>query len=80
MPSVSQKQHNLFEMVAHDPQAAKRLGIPQSVGKDYVEADKGKSLKSLPMKVGQPKKRKPKGALTEAIHAAMAQHGMEVPE
>jgi len=31
-------------MVAHDPEAAKRLGIPQSVGKDYVAADKGKKL------------------------------------
>jgi hypothetical protein len=28
-------------MVANDPKAAKRLGIPQSVGRDYVEADKG---------------------------------------
>ena len=31
-------------MVAHDPEAAKRVGIPQSVGKDYVAADKGKKL------------------------------------
>jgi len=31
-------------MVAHDPEAAKRLGIPQSVGKDYVAADRGKKL------------------------------------
>ena len=44
MPSKSQAQHNLMAMVAHDPQAAKRLGIPQSVGKDYVAADKGKKL------------------------------------
>lgn len=32
-------------MVAHDPAAAKRLGIPQSVGKEFVNADKGKSFK-----------------------------------
>ena len=44
MPSKSQAQHNLMEMVAHDPKAAKRVGIPQSVGKDYVAADKGKQL------------------------------------
>ena len=31
-------------MVAHDPAAAKRLGIPQSVGKEYVKADKGKKF------------------------------------
>jgi hypothetical protein len=40
MPSISKKQHNLFELVAHDESAAKRLGIPQSVGKEFAEADK----------------------------------------
>ncbi len=44
MPSVSKKQHNLMEMVAHNKAAAKRLGIPQSVGKDFVNADKGKTF------------------------------------
>jgi hypothetical protein len=43
MPSVSQKQHNLMEAVAHDPKFAKKAGIPQSVGKDFAEADKGKA-------------------------------------
>jgi len=44
MPSKSQAQHNLMAMVAHDKAAAKRLGIPQSVGKDYVKADKGRNF------------------------------------
>ena len=44
MPSTSKKQHNLMAMVAHDPKAAKRLGIPQSVGKDFITADKGKKF------------------------------------
>ena len=44
MPSTSKKQHNLMAMVAHDPKAAKRLGIPQSVGKEFVSADKGKKF------------------------------------
>lgn len=39
MPTVSKKQHNLMEMVAHNPKAAKRVGIPQSVGKEMVAAD-----------------------------------------
>jgi hypothetical protein len=30
-------------MVAHDKKASKRLGIPQSVGKEYMKADKGKA-------------------------------------
>lgn len=44
MPSVSKKQHNLMAMVAHDPAAAKRMGIPQSVGKDFTAADKGRKF------------------------------------
>jgi hypothetical protein len=30
--------------VAHNPAFAKRVGIPQSVGKDFNEADKGKKF------------------------------------
>ena len=41
MPSTSQKQHNLMAMVANDPSKAKQLGIPQSVGQEFVKADKG---------------------------------------
>ena len=44
MPSVSQKQHNLMALVANDPAAAKRLGIPQSVGKEFTQADKGRKF------------------------------------
>lgn len=46
MPSTSQKQHNLMAMVANDPAAAKRVGIPQSVGKEFVKADKGRKFGS----------------------------------
>lgn len=41
MPSSSQKQHNLMAMVANDPAAAKRLGISQAVGQEFMKADKG---------------------------------------
>jgi len=44
MPSKSKKQHNLMEAVAHNAAFAKRVGIPQSVGKDFSEADKGKKF------------------------------------
>ena len=46
MPSKSQKQHNLMAMVANDPAAAKRVGIPQSVGQEFTQADKGKKFGS----------------------------------
>ena len=45
MPSVSKKQHNLMEAVAHSPSFAKKVGIKQSVGKEFATADKGKKFK-----------------------------------
>lgn len=51
MPSTSKRQHNFMEMIAHDPAAAKRVGVKQSVGKDYVAADKGSDLSKLPDRV-----------------------------
>jgi hypothetical protein len=41
MPSKSKKQHNLMAMVANNPAAAKRTGVPQSVGQEFMKADKG---------------------------------------
>ena len=45
MPSTSKKQHNMMAAVAHSPAFAKKVGIPQSVGKEFVTADKGKVMK-----------------------------------
>ena len=44
MPSTSKKQHNFMEAIAHNPGFAKKVGVPQSVGKDFSNADKGKSF------------------------------------
>jgi hypothetical protein len=44
MPSVSKKQHNLMAAIAHNPAFAKKVGVPQSVGKDFNTADKGKKF------------------------------------
>ena len=44
MPSASAKQHRFMEAVAHNPAFAKKAGVPQSVGKDYSAADKGKKF------------------------------------
>jgi len=46
MPSKSKAQHNLMAMVANNPAAAKRVGVPQSVGKEFMKADKGKRFGS----------------------------------
>ena len=44
MPSVSKKQHNFMAAVANSPKFAKKVGVPQSVGKDFNEADKGRKF------------------------------------
>jgi hypothetical protein len=45
MPSTSKKQHNFMAAVANNPTFAKKVGVPQSVGKDFNQADKGKTFK-----------------------------------
>jgi len=45
MPSVSKKQHNFMAAVANNPEFAKKVGVPQSVGKEFNNADKGKTFK-----------------------------------
>jgi hypothetical protein len=44
VPSKNLKQHRFMEAVAHNSKFAKKAGIPQSVGKDFAAADKGKSF------------------------------------
>ena len=45
MPSTSKKQANFMAAVAHNPVFAKKAGVPQSVGKEFNKADKGKTFK-----------------------------------
>ena len=44
MPSKSKAQHNFMAAIAHSPSFAKKAGVPMSVGKDFVTADKGKKF------------------------------------
>ena len=43
MPSVSKRQHDFMEAVAHSPEFAKKAGVAQSVGKDFAKADLAKA-------------------------------------
>jgi hypothetical protein len=45
MPSVSKKQHNFMAAVASNPKFAKKVGVPRSVGEEFLTADKGKKFK-----------------------------------
>jgi len=51
--------------VAHNPQFAKKVGIPQSVGKDFNAADKGKKF----AKGGVPRPE------LEGVNKAKTEHG-----
>jgi hypothetical protein len=84
MPSKSQAQHNLMAMVAHDPAAAKRVGIPQRVGRDFMKADKGRKFneggdmkESKAMMGKEVAFMKKKGAPKAMIKHEMAEAGMK---
>jgi hypothetical protein len=59
MPSKSKAQHNFMAAVAHNPAFAKKAGVPQSVGKDFNEADKGRKFSK-----GGDMKKMDKGGMT----------------
>jgi hypothetical protein len=47
MPSTSEKQRRFMAAAAHDKEFAKQAGIPQSVAKEYNQADKRKLANAL---------------------------------
>lgn len=44
MPSQTRKQHNFMAAVANNPSFAKKAGVPQSVGEEFLKADKGRKF------------------------------------
>jgi hypothetical protein len=48
--STSQAQFRTMAAAAHDPAFAKKVGIKQSVAREFNQADRGQSYKSLPKK------------------------------
>ena len=45
MPSKTPKQRRTMAAAAHNKAFAKKVGIPQSVARDFVKADKRKKRK-----------------------------------
>lgn len=50
MPSKSLKQARMMAAAAHDPEFAKKAGVPQDVAKDYNQSDAGTSRLKQAMK------------------------------
>jgi hypothetical protein len=71
MPSTSKKQHNFMAAVANNPKFAKKAGVPSSVGKEFLTADKGKTFKQG----GTMKKMNP-GMMAMMAKKKMADGGM----
>ena len=44
MPSSTIKQHNFMAAIAKNPAFAKKAGVPQSVGADFIKADTGRKF------------------------------------
>ena len=84
MPSTSKRQHNFMAAVANNPAFAKKAGVPTSVGKEFVKADKGRkfseggdmkeSKQMMKKEVGFMKKA---GAPKSMIKHEMAEAGMK---
>ena len=84
MPSVSKKQHNFMAAVANNPAFAKKAGVPASVGKEFLNADKGRKFaKGGDMKESKAMMKKEvafmkkKGAPKAMVKHEMAEAGMK---
>ena len=76
MPTVSKKQEKFMQAVAHNKGFAKKVGVPQSVGKEFTKSGGG---------MAEPKKQvkaelafmKKKGAPKSMVKHEMAEAGMK---
>ena len=84
MPSKSKAQHNFMAAIAHSPSFAKKAGVPTSVGKDFVKADKGRKFskggemaESKAMAKKEISFMKKKGAPASMVKHEKAEYGMK---
>ena len=83
MPAVSAKQEKFMQAVAHNPKFAKKVGVPQSVGKEFTMKKMSMGGGVAPSKMGAVKtaapsrdgvatKGKTKGKQIKMAHGGMA--------
>ena len=75
MPSKSKAQHNFMAAVANNPSFAKKAGVPQSVGKEFTTADKGRKFSKggdMPIKL---KEKSLDDMKKDAISSSVAERG-----
>ncbi len=77
MPTVSNKQERFMQAVAHNPKFAKKVGVPQSVGREFTKAGGGEMKESKAMMKKEVGFMKKKGAPKSMIKHEMAEAGMK---
>ena len=77
MPAVSRKQAKFMQAVAHNKGFAKKVGVPQSVGKEFSKSGGGEMKESKAMMKKEVGFMKKAGAPKSMIKHEMAEAGMK---
>jgi hypothetical protein len=72
MPSTSKKQHKFMAAVANNPKFAKKAGVQQSVGEDFMQSDS-----KMPMPKKRPSMMAPKRAAMPRPRPSMEDREMQ---
>ena len=77
MPPVSKKQEKFMRAVANSPKFAKKVGVPQSVGKEFQMKDKeGKMMKKEGRGMAKADLQKHASMPASKAHAGLKKGGM----
>lgn len=78
MPAVSEKQKKFMQAVAHSPKFAKKVGVPQSVGREYSKSGGNEMKESKAMMKKEVSFMKKKGAPKSMVkHEEAEMKGMK---
>ena len=78
MPAVSKKQEKFMQAVAHNKGFAKKVGVPQSVGREFTKKEGGEMKESKSMMKKEVSFMKKKGAPKSMIkHEEAEAKGMK---
>ena len=78
MPAVSKKQERCMQAVANNPKFAKKVGVPQSVGREFTKAEGGQMKESKAMMKKEVSFMKKKGAPKSMVkHEEAEMKGMK---
>ena len=77
MPAKTEKQEKFMRAVAENPKFAKKVGVPQSVGREFTKAGGGEMKESKAMMKKEVSFMKKKGAPKAMVKHEMAEAGMK---